>query len=214
MKYKHIIWDWNGTLLDDRWLCVAAINQTLSDRNMDLIDETRYKEIFCFPVIEYYVKLGFDFNHEPFSVPGTEFVEFYNTNFHRAKLHANALRILQTVLVSNRTQSILSAGKQSFLTNWVKDHGLSDYFINVLGIDNHYAAGKTELGRAWMAELDFKDPEVILVGDTVHDSEVAEEIGSDCILVDQGHVTRRRLQDTGRAVFNSLEQAWSYINSV
>ena len=65
-----------------------------------------------------------------------------------------------------------------------------------------------------MAELDFKDSEVILVGDTIHDSEVAEEIGSDCILVDQGHVTRRRLQETGRAVFNSLEQAWSYINSL
>ena len=94
MKYKHIIWDWNGTLLDDRWLCVAAINQTLSLRNMDIIDEEQYKEIFCFPVIEYYIKLGFDFNDEPFSIVGTEFIDFYNKNFRKARLHSNALQVL------------------------------------------------------------------------------------------------------------------------
>tara|TARA_B100001123_G_C15289118_1_gene1016788 strand:+ start:224 stop:868 length:645 start_codon:yes stop_codon:yes gene_type:complete len=214
MKYKHIIWDWNGTLLDDRWLCVAAINQTLSLRNMDIIDEEQYKEIFCFPVIEYYIKLGFDFNDEPFSIVGTEFIDFYNTNFRKARLHSNALQVLQSVLKSNRTQSILSAGKQSFLTKWVSDHGLSNFFIDILGIDNHYAAGKTELGRAWMEKLNYKHHEVVLVGDTIHDSEVAKEIGTDCILVNQGHVSYKRLQETGRVIFNGLEQAWRYINSM
>ena len=64
-----------------------------------------------------------------------------------------------------------------------------------------------------MKELNYKHHEVILIGDTIHDSEVAEEIGVDCVLVDQGHVTHRRLQETGRAVFNNIEQAWRYINS-
>ena len=36
MKYKHIVWDWNGTLLDDRWLCIEAINFVLKSREMKL----------------------------------------------------------------------------------------------------------------------------------------------------------------------------------
>ena len=27
--YAHVIWDWNGTLLDDAWLCVDVMNGVL-----------------------------------------------------------------------------------------------------------------------------------------------------------------------------------------
>ena len=112
MQYKHIIWDWNGTLLDDRWLCVEAINETLSKRNMNTITDDEYLEIFCFPVKDYYEKLGFDFNKEPFSVSGTEFVDYYNSKFHEPRLQTGVKEALKSVLDAGLTQSILSAGKQ------------------------------------------------------------------------------------------------------
>ena len=61
MKYKHILWDWNGTLLDDRWLCVESINKILKKRKMPPILEKTYRKTFCFPVMKYYESLGFDF---------------------------------------------------------------------------------------------------------------------------------------------------------
>ena len=48
MRYKHIIWDWNGTLLDDRWLCVEGINQALVKRDLNPISENKYREILPF----------------------------------------------------------------------------------------------------------------------------------------------------------------------
>ena len=75
MKYKHIVWDWNGTLLDDRWLCIEAINYVLKSRNMPLVSNKDYRNLFCFPVIEYYKKLGFDFTKEPFPILGI--IEYY-----------------------------------------------------------------------------------------------------------------------------------------
>ena len=51
MKYNHIVWDWNGTLLDDLWLCIDAINSVLDSRGMNKVDETSYRKIFTFPVI-------------------------------------------------------------------------------------------------------------------------------------------------------------------
>ena len=66
LNYNHIIWDWNGTLLNDNWLCVDVINTLLKKRGMPLTTLNTYKEIFVFPVIEYYHKLGFEFTDESF----------------------------------------------------------------------------------------------------------------------------------------------------
>ena len=52
MNYNHIVWDWNGTLLDDRWLCIEAINFVLKSREMRLVSTKEYRDLFCFPVID------------------------------------------------------------------------------------------------------------------------------------------------------------------
>jgi len=205
-KIKHIIWDWNGTLLNDCWLCVDAINNALAKRNLELITEEKYKDIFCFPVSEYYKKLGFDFSKEPFKKAGDEFVSYYGNNFERVALHSDAMSVLDKIKDSGRTQSVLSAGKQEFLTEWVQYHNLSKYFINVLGIDNHYASGKKSLGISWIKELEYKNNEVLMIGDTIHDSEVAEAMGIECILVGNGHVSNSRLEKTGRMVILDLSE--------
>ena len=206
MKYKHVIWDWNGTLLDDCWLCVEGINAALIKRGLPVITEKTYRDVFTFPVKEYYKKVGFDFEKEPFHIAGDEFVFYYGEHFQRTELHPDSESTLDAISASGRTQSILSAGKQEFLNDWVNSHGLADYFINVLGIDNQYARGKTELGVAWISELPYKPQEVIMIGDTIHDSEVAKAMNIECLLVDHGHVNRERLQKTGRTLISNLNQ--------
>ena len=51
-NYKHIVWDWNGTLLDDAWLCVEVLNQMLSQRGRAAITLEFYRQHFKFPVID------------------------------------------------------------------------------------------------------------------------------------------------------------------
>ena len=45
-----------------------------------------------------------------------------------------------------------------------------------------------------------------MVGDTLHDSEVAEAMNIDCLLVDHGHISRERLEKTDRKVISNLNQ--------
>ena len=61
MNIKHIVWDWNGTLLDDLWLSIKAINIVLKRHNLPQVNDKKYLNLFIFPVIEYYKKLGFNF---------------------------------------------------------------------------------------------------------------------------------------------------------
>lgn len=211
MKYKHIIWDWNGTLLDDRWLCVEGINKALDKRGLKTINEQTYKDIFSFPVKDYYQKLGFDFSVEPFEIAGDEFVLYYEKHFNRTKLHSQCRSIIKNIFAVGITQSILSAGKHEFLLEWVKAHNLQKYFIKILGIDNQYATGKTELGISLIKSLSYNNNEVVLIGDTIHDSDVAESMNIDCLLMNQGHVNNDRLQKTGRKVFSNLTEVFQFI---
>jgi len=115
-KYKHIIWDWNGTLLDDAWLCVDVINGVLSRRNMSTISLRQYQELFNFPVIDYYVRLGFDFEKESFEIVGTEFIDNYEKRRHEVNLQKGAKAVLKSVREADLTQSLLSASLQTTLT--------------------------------------------------------------------------------------------------
>ena len=141
---KHIIWDWNGTILDDRWLTIAAMNNVLTRRNMDLLTEDRYLQLFTFPVIEYYRRLGFNFDKEPFSVSGTEFINEYNTRAFEPQLHDGIIDLIAELKENDVSHSILSASSQEILDKLVEYHNIGHYFNAVLGQDNHYAYVKIE----------------------------------------------------------------------
>jgi phosphoglycolate phosphatase len=58
MRYQNIIWDWNGTLLDDVMLAINVVNEILRDHDKQALTHERYLEIFDFPVKHYYVPLA------------------------------------------------------------------------------------------------------------------------------------------------------------
>ncbi|MBC8479807.1 MAG: HAD family hydrolase [FCB group bacterium] len=209
--YKHIIWDWNGTLFNDSWLCLKSMNLVLSRRDMPALTQDRYEQIFEFPVINYYRKLGFDFDSEPFEISGMEFIHEYNSRHHLPELQPEALSILKKIHSSEITQSLLSAQEQNTLDDLIKRFEIGHLFQRVIGLDNHYAYSKIDSGKAWMNELNLDSHEVLFIGDTDHDKEVADAIGADCILIPAGHQTREKLEATGAPVISSLKEIPGYM---
>lgn len=201
-----IIWDWNGTLLNDIELCVQTINEMLQKRNLQKLTVDEYKEVFSFPVKDYYKKIGFDFNDEPFEIPAREFIEEYNCQVKGCKLHKNSVSVLNYFQSVGIRQFILSAMKQDALDQCLEQQNISHYFEHISGLDNHYAASKLENGQQLISELNLKASELILIGDTVHDFEVARELGCQCVLVANGHQSKQILESTGVLVIDELNQ--------
>jgi len=210
---KHIIWDWNGTILDDRWLTIAAMNSVLARRNMDILTEDQYLQFFTFPVIEYYRRLGFDFEKEPFSVSGTEFINEYNARSYEPQLHDGIIDLIAGLNENDVSHSILSASSQEILDKLVEYHSIGHYFIAVLGQDNHYAYGKIETGKAWINKSGIDPKQTLFIGDTEHDLEVANAIGAHCALLSWGHTSVERLEKKEVNVFNAMSDLKSWINS-
>ena len=193
-------------------ICVESFNRSLLNHGLSEISYEDYRSIFTFPVIKSYERLGFNFEMESFQKISDEYVKFYEKNFKNLLLHDHVEEILKSVNLLGSSQSILSAGNQELLNNWLKSHDISQYFLHIIGVENHYAHGKIKQGLRLKENLEFKNNEIVLVGDTIHDSEVAEEMGIDCILVDHGHVNTQRLIKTGRIVQSSIRSVLELIN--
>ena len=74
-NYKHVIWDWNGTLLNDVDFCCRIINRILVENNLPVLSLKKYREIFTFPVQNYYQAAGLDFSKISFEVLGKDFID-------------------------------------------------------------------------------------------------------------------------------------------
>jgi phosphoglycolate phosphatase len=205
-KYKHIIWDWNGTILNDVELCLDLINWLLYSRELPTVDISKYREVFTIPVKNYYEKLGFDFQKESFEKLGRIWMDEYERRKFECNLFDGVDNLLSKINKFGIGQSILSAYSQHTLDELVEHYGLRNYFMHVVGLDNIYAASKLHLGKELMNRLGNGRGETLLIGDTVHDFEVATEIGADCVLIANGHQSKDVLLECGVLVCDSITE--------
>ncbi|MHC5059939.1 MAG: HAD family hydrolase [Planctomycetota bacterium] len=211
-KYEHVIWDWNGTLFDDAHVCVEILNTMMGKRNLHLVTINGYREQFGFPVIEYYRKLGFDFDAEDYDDVANEYITLYNSRLSRCKLRDGAMEALAAVKTTGLKQSILSAYHQQMLEQVVEQCGIRDFFTGLSGLNDYYANCKIDLGKKLIEESGLDKDQILLIGDTVHDFEVASRIGCDCVLLTGGHQSEKKLKTCSVPVLRSISEVakiWS-----
>lgn len=203
-KYRTIIWDWNGTLLDDVDISLNGINPLLKERNLPEVEMSHYKEIFCFPVQRYYELLGFDFSKEPFDIPAKEYMDNYRKLRMDAKLSKGCEKILKRFQDDGLQQFVLSAMEGKLLEQMLKEYQIYQYFDGVYGLCNDYAVEKGTIGEKMIEEKHLLPEECVMVGDTLHDAEVAQLCGFDCILFSGGHFSEERLRRAKLPIVDEL----------
>ena len=201
MKYTHVIWDFNGTILDDVSPCIDVLNTLLKKRGLECVDCEQYKKVFGFPIKDYYVKVGFDFSKEDYGVLADEWAKLYREATPDCGLCKGVKEALDYFKNKGMTQIILSATEKSLLQEQLVPLGIASYFSETLALDNLYAVSKVELGKEWIKRN--KPQKALFIGDTEHDFETAAAMGVDCVLIANGHQNKERLSLLGVPVMNS-----------
>ncbi len=192
-RYTHVIWDFNGTILDDVEASIKSADQLLSAYGLPtLASPEAYRESFGFPIIDYYRRLGFDFDKIPYEVLAPEWVGYYLENARNAGVYEGLCEVLAEVQTRKIPQWILSATEHNMLTRQVSDLGILSYFEGLLGMDNIHAHSKEQIALEWRRSN--PDACVLMIGDTDHDAAVAAAMGADCVLLTTGHQSRARLE--------------------
>ena len=205
----YILWDWNGTLLDDTEICRAALNEMLRARHLPEVDLTYFKDHFSFPSRRFYEELGIRVTDPEWHGIAQEFHDLY----HKYKTHLNAetVDVLKKCREAGVGQSIISALRQDFLSSETQTFGIADYFDHIYGVDNLDGGTKLDRARGLMALLkeEGKMPPFVLIGDSLHDKEVADALGISCILFGGGSHSLHRLAAVAPA-FPTLLDCLSY----
>ena len=204
MKYEHIIWDWNGTLIDDTWLTVEIVNEILIERDLPTLLHEEYRSLFDFPIAVFNGRVGLPTEGKQLKETSLHFITEYNRRRYECSLHRDTLNTLNTIANSGTRQSILSAYPQHDLSESIEHYGLSECFAELTGQTESHGESKIDSGRDLMQRLSLPPHHVLLIGDTAHDYEVARAIRTDCILVSHGYHPPERLLHYEVPVVDSL----------
>lgn len=210
-NYKHIIWDWNGTLLNDVEFCCKIINRILTEHNLPELTLKKYRQIFTFPVQDYYKEAGLDFTKTSFEVLGKDFIDEYEENKLSCTLFDNVVDVLSSIYKNGIGQSVLSAYLHDNLVSILEHYRLAPFFDNIIGLDNIYAGSKTHLGLSLIEKLNLPKENVLFIGDTLHDAEVAEAMGVKSVLIANGHQVKERLIGDGRIIVDDILSLKKYL---
>jgi len=211
LRTKHIVWDWNGTLIDDVSLCVNVLNELLSDYELPEISIEFYRSNFSFPVSEFYKRISLPFSGHEFSRISHSFISKYRQKWTACSLQPNVIKILDVLNKLGLQQSILSAGNQIDVNMFVNHFGLDGYLCQILGTDNIKAEGKIQLVQKFFSTSSLESDEILFVGDTLHDLEVGNHIGCRTLLFSKGHNSKSLISNNNAYVIDDLMEIVGYL---
>ncbi len=205
MGYKYVLWDWNGTLLDDLSASLEAVNMTLDVYGKKRIDLDEYKSYLDTPIYKFYEHL-FDLEKTPMSDLSIYYRRFYDGLEHTIKIADGALKVLGVCKQKGIKQYIISASHTEDIEKYMKKLNVEVWFDKISGSGDRKAGSKVERARLLLEEEAIDKNECVLIGDSLHDLQTAEDIGVDVILYSGGHQARSELVCTGKVVCDTFEE--------
>jgi phosphoglycolate phosphatase-like HAD superfamily hydrolase len=215
----HVVWDWNGTLLDDNRAVLRAVNQICAHFDRPAITLEQWRGLYARPLTSSYEKLL----GRTLTEQDCEWLEHTYHDAYRAQLGRlpetcfdpeAAVRLadgvphaLRTWRDSGRSQSLLSMWFHHELVPLVTELGLAELFDRVDGLRAHVGGGSKRDHLVEHLAAQGLDPTDVTVGDVADDADAATYVGARCVLVATGMMSRNALAAAGVPIADSIEQA-------
>ncbi len=204
----HIIWDYNGTVVNDVLASVEAVNFMLDNRGLSHTDINAYKNDIDMPILNYYKTVGICDDVSKLSI---EYREGLLNNSHLISIFEGVRDVIEAANKKGIKSILLSSLYHEYLIEEVTDYGIKDLFYIIQGMPDRYVGSKTANALEILKEEGVEPCNVLCVGDLKSDAELAKAIGANCVLVGCGHMSRQRLEKTGFDVVDGITDIVKYL---
>ncbi|GAA0817575.1 HAD family hydrolase [Spirilliplanes yamanashiensis] len=206
MARDHLVWDWNGTLLDDLSLVVSSTNAAFAAIGGPEVDADSHRRSFRRPIAEYYGEvLGRVVDAHEFQRLDEVFHEAYRVGLTSCSLAADATAAIKAW---PGDQSLLSMWFHAELVPAVESYGLNGLFARVDGLQAAVGGGfKAGHLAAHLAELGVAGERAVLIGDSLDDAHAADAVGAAVVLYTGGFTDPERLRASGYPAADTLVEA-------
>jgi phosphoglycolate phosphatase-like HAD superfamily hydrolase len=205
-RRPHLVWDWNGTLLDDFSLVITATNAAFAAIEGPTVTADEHRRTFRRPIVDYYGHvLGRVVDAEEFVRLDKIFHDAYRMGLVNVGLAADAEAAMRAWPGS---QSLLSMWFHEELLPVVEGFGLTALLNRVDGLRTTIGGDrKAKHLAAHLSALDMPGERVVLIGDSVDDADAAASVGAACVLYTGGFTDAERLKSAGFPVADTLTEA-------
>ena len=186
VEVRAICWDWNGTLLDDADVCRRVMNRVLAQYGRaPLEDLATYRALFRFPIRDFYASTGL--GDDVFLAAATQYLVWLDESIDEAALQPDVEHTLTRMADRGILQVLASATLPGPLERQLHPHRVARHFDRILSIADPYQASKRDVIADWLRDSGFAAEEVLMVGDTNHEREIAAALGTRFLHFDRGH---------------------------
>jgi phosphoglycolate phosphatase-like HAD superfamily hydrolase len=208
-RTSHVVWDWNGTLLDDNDAVLAAVNEVCAGFGRAALSWSEWQEVYARPMrVSYERILARVLDDEDWARVDKLYHERYDLLLHTCGLAQGVPDELRRWRDSGRTQSLLSMWFHAQLVPTIERFGLTEYFSRVDGLVGEVGGGSKADSLIRHLQAQELDPAgVVLIGDVVDAALAAQAAGAGGVLVSTGAMTRAALESTGAPVTTSVAEA-------
>ncbi len=192
-RYELIVFDWDGTLIDSAGAIVACIQAACRDLGLPVPDRERAAHV---------IGLGLD-DALSYAIPGLPSGEYgnvaerYRHHFLLRDPHIPLFPGTQAMLAELRERGHLLAiatGKSAQgLARVLGTTGVADFFVASRCADQCASKPAPDMLRQIMEELAIEAETTLMVGDTVHDLQMASNAGVAGLAVGHGAHPKEKL---------------------
>jgi phosphoglycolate phosphatase len=194
---RVVCWDWNGTLLDDVARCLRVMNRMLDDFGRPgIVDAGAYRALFRFPLEGFYADAGI--GPDEYGAAVDRYLELLSADTTEVPLHPGARETIDALRSRGVAQVLASATRAPLLEAQLRPHGIAPEFDAILSITDAHRPSKRDAIAAWLHGTGYAPDEVLLIGDTNHDHEIARELGARFVHFEGGHQALPHDADTLR----------------
>lgn len=189
MKYKNILFDLDGTLIDS----APGIEESFYIAYLKVYNNECKKNITTFigpPIGQVLTAINGETNLETINDFAESFKQHYDTEgYKKSKLYDNVEMVLE-ILLKNKLNVFIATNKREKPTKLILEYlSIGKYFNDIYCPDivDFKFKNKTDLVAHMLKTNSLLFNETIMIGDTIHDGLAADENKLDFALVEYGY---------------------------
>jgi phosphoglycolate phosphatase-like HAD superfamily hydrolase len=215
LQRMHLVWDWNGTVLNDFEIILRSTNDSFGDHGLPPITAEQYRTQIKMPIRAFYADiLGHEPTDEEWETLDASFHRYYVAYERQARLSDGLPDLFRDWAGRGHSQSLLSMYHDDKLVPVVAHHGIAHHFTLVQGTTPPRPARKAEHLQDHLRRLSVDPSQVVLIGDSPDDAHAAQSVGAHAILYSGGFAAAQALAATGARIADTLSAAVEIIEEV
>ncbi len=186
MSYELVVFDWDGTLMDSTRLIASCIQCACGDLGLEVPEEGAARYVIGLGIVDSMRHIAPGLDAEGQRRLGERYRHHFLSREHEAPLYPGVPELIADLHARGVRMAVATGKARRGLERALDATGLRPWFEATRCADEGFAKPHPDMLLALLDRTGVEAARAVMVGDTVHDLELAANAGVDAVAVSYG----------------------------